>query len=224
MEKRRTRLKAIDKPKPISLAKSLKRLKSSRLWKNCYIKIAVSVLVVLVSIVAFWFCLKVAFKSEYPLLPVEAGNMGPALNIGDLVVVQGVDASEIKAEKLDGDIVVFRRPSNPDELIVQRAVNKTPVDGVWYFRTQNDNSFIPAWWSSGQDFDDTWAGGFHQKFLIGKVVGTIPYLGYVPLYVNVFLRTSWAMFLIVLLLCFVILLKYPSLLKKKLKPKAKALS
>lgn len=98
MEKTRTRLKAIDKPKPISLAKSLKRLKSSRLWKKSYIKIVVLVLLVLTGIIAFWFCLKAALKSEYPLLPIDAGSMKPTLNIGDLIVVQGLsDASEIKA-------------------------------------------------------------------------------------------------------------------------------
>jgi len=188
-------------------------------------KIAISVLVVLTSIVAFWFCLRAAFKSEYPLLPVDAGSMKPVLNVGDLVVVQGLsDVSEIKAEKLDGDIVVFRRPSNPDELIVQRAVNKTLVDGFWYFRTQEDTASSPFWWSEGLNVEDTWGDGyFHQKFLIGKVVGKIPYLGYVPLYVNVFLRSPEAMFLFIVLMFLIILLKYPSLLKKKLKPQAKAL-
>jgi len=203
----------------------LKRLKSSRLWKNCYIKIAISMLVVLSSIIAFWFCLKAALKSEYPLLPVDAGSMNPTLNVGDLVIVQGLsDASEIKAEKPDGDIIVFRRPSNPDELLVQRAINKTLVDGVWYFRTQADNASSPYWVYEGLYAEDTWEGGyFHEKFLIGKVVGKTPYLGYIPLYMNVFLRTPEAMFLLIVLLCLLILLKYPSLLKKKLKPQTKAL-
>jgi len=204
----------------------LKKLKSSRLWKNRYIRIAIVAFLVVMCIVAFWFCLKVALKSEYPLLPVDAGSMKPTLNIGDLIIVQGMsDASEIKAEKPDGDIIVFRRPSNPDAVIIQRAINKTLVDGVWYFRTQEDNASSPAWWNMGQNAEDTWGDGyFHQKFLIGKVVGKIPYLGYVSMCVSAFLRTPEAMFLVIVLLCFVILLKYPSLLKKKLEPKAKTVS
>lgn len=133
------------------------------------------------------------------------------------------EAKLLSQSKSDGDIIVFRRPSNPDELIVQRAINKTLVDGFWYFRTQEDNASSPLAWWSGQNVEDTWEGSFHQKFLIGKVVGTIPYLGYIPLYVSAFLRTPEAMFLVIVLLCFVILLKYPSLLKKKLKPQTKAL-
>lgn len=204
----------------------MKRLKSSKLWKNCYIRIAILLLVVLTSIIAFWSCLKLAWKSEYPLLPIDAGSMKPTLNIGDLIVVQGLlDASEIKVgEKPEGDIIVFRKPSNPDELLVQRAINKTPIDGVWYFRTQEDNASSPYTCSKGQKVEDTWEEGyFHQKFLIGKVVGKIPYLGYIPMYVSAFLRSPEAMFLFIVLMCLIILIKYPSLLKKKLKPQAKAL-
>jgi len=203
----------------------LKRLKLSRLWKNRYIRIVISLLVVLTSIVAFWICLKVALKSEYPLLPIDAGSMEPALNVGDLIVVQGFsDVSEINVgEKPDGDIIVFRKPSNPDELLVQRAINKTLVDDVWYLRTQEDIALSPYSVYGGLNAGDTWGGGFHEKFLIGKVVGKIPYLGYIPLCVSAFLRTPEAMFLFIVLMCLIILIKYPSLLKKRLKPQTKAL-
>jgi len=200
----------------------LKQLKSSRLWKNSYVRAAILVFVVLGSVIAFWFCLKVASKSEYPLLPIDAEGMRPTLNTGDLVVVLGVsDASEIKVgEKSEGDIIVFRRPSNPDELIVQRAINKTLVDDVWYVRTQGDNASSPAWWSKGQNAGDTWGDGlFHEKFLVGKVVGKIPYLGYIPLYVNAFLQTpEVAMFLFIALMFLVILLNIHLRRRKKLKP------
>lgn len=217
--KTRTKPKVAHKSKSIGLAKSLKRPKSSRLWKNRYVKTTILVLLFLSSVIAFWFCLRAAFKSEYPLLSIDVGSMRPTLNIGDLVVVLGLsDASKIRVgEKNEGDIIVFRRPSNPDELVVQRAISKTLVDGVWYFRTQGDNASSPAWWIEGQNAGDTWNGLFHEKFLIGKVVGKIPCLGYVPLYVGAFLRTPVAMFLFVVLVFLVILMKYPSLLKKKAK-------
>jgi len=196
----------------------LKGLKSSRLRKHSYVRTAILGLVVLSSVIVFWFGLRFAFKSEYPLLPIDVGNMRPTLNIGDLVIVLGLsDASEIKVgEKNEGDIIVFRRPSNPDELIVQRAINKTLVDGVWYVRTQGDNASSPAWWSEGQNAGDTWGDGlFHEKFLIGKVVGKIPYLGYIPMCLGAFLRTPAAMFLFIALIFLVILIKYPSLLKRR---------
>jgi len=144
--------------------------------------------------------------------------MRPTLNIGDLVVIQGSsDVSEIKAsEKPQGDIIVFRRPNNPDELIVQRAIDKTLVDSVWYFRTQGDNASSPAWWIAGQNAEDTWGDGlFHEKFLIGKVVGKIPFLGYIPLYVSAILQTPAPMILFIAVILLFVLMKHPSLLKKK---------
>jgi signal peptidase I len=153
--------------------------------------------------------------------------MRPTLNIGDLAIVLGVsDASEIKVgEKTEGDIVVFHRPSNPDALIVQRAINKTLVYGVWYIRTQGDNASSPALWSEGKNAGDTWGDGFfHEKFLIGKVVGNIPYLGYIPMYVSAFLLApEGTMFLFIALMFIVILLKYSSMRRRKLKPQTKAL-
>jgi len=177
------------------------------------------VLIVLGGVVVFWLSLRAALKSEYPLLPIDSESMRPTLNIGDLVVVQGLsNASEIKvAEEPYGDIMVFRRPNSPDVLIVQRAIDKTPVDGVWYIRTQGDNASSPAWWSEGQDAGDTWGDGlFNERFLIGKVVGKIPYIGYIPLYVSAFLQTPAAMIIFIALIFLVVLImRYPSLLKKK---------
>jgi signal peptidase I len=143
--------------------------------------------------------------------------MRPTLNIGDLVVVLGLsNASEINVAGKLGDILVFREPSNPEQLVVQRVIDKTLVNGVYYLRTQGDNATSPTWWSEGQNAEDTWGDGlFHEKFLIGKVVGTIPYLGYIPMSVNTFLQTPVAVFLLIMLILLVILLKYPFLLKKR---------
>lgn len=193
----------------------------SRLWKKRYMRTAFPVLLILGSLVPFWFGLRATFKSDYPLFPIECGSMSPTLNIGDLVVVQGLsNASEIKAnEKTEGDIILFRKPSNPNELIIQRAINKTLINGVWYIRTQGDNEPSPARWSMGQKVEDTWGDGyFHEKFLIGKVVGKIPILGYIPLSVSAFLRTPEAVFLLMVFLLIVVLFKYPSLQKKKVEP------
>jgi len=183
------------------------------------------VLLILGSLVPFWFGLRATFKSDYPLFPIGCGSMSPELNIGDLVIVQGLsNASEVKAaEKPEGDIVLFRKPSNPNEFVIQRAIKKTLVNSVWYIRTQGDNASSPAWWSEGQNPGDTWGDGFlHEKFLIGKVVGKIPLLGYIPLSVSTFLRTPEAVFLLFTFMLIIILLKYPPLQKKKVEPQNKA--
>ena len=174
------------------------------------------------SLVAFWFGLKMVLRAEFPLLSVDSTGMRPALNFGDLVMVQGVlNVSEINAlSALDSNIVVFFEPSEPDVIIMRRAINITFQDNAWYIRTKADENNDPDRWSSGQDAGDTWGDGlFNEKFLIGKVVGKIPYLGYIPLSVSAFLRTPEAIFLLIVLIFLVILLKYPSLLKKKTETK-----
>jgi len=205
----------------------LKGLKSSRLWKNRYVRTAILAIIVMGSLLAFWFGLKIVLRAEVPLLSVDSTGMRPALNFGDLVMVQGVlNVSEINAlSASDGNIVVFFKPSEPDVIIMRRAINITFQDNAWYIRTKADENKDPDRWPSGQNAGDTWGDGlFHEKFLVGKVVGKIPYLGYIPLYVSESLRTPAALFLFIALMFLVILcLKYPSLLKKKVKPQTKAL-
>jgi len=190
------------------------------------VKAAILVIVVIGSLAALWFGLKAALRTEFPLRVVDSIGMRPALNFGDLILVQGVlNVSEIKVGAASkGDILIFFKPSEPNVLIIRRAVNTTFQDNAWYIRTKADENPSPDRWGSGQNPEDTWGDGyFHQKFLVGKVVGKIPLLGYFPLYVGAFLQTPAAMFLFIALMFLVIFLKYPSLLKRKFKPQAKAL-
>jgi len=199
----------------------------SRLTRKRYVKASILVIVVIGSLVVFWFGLRAILRTEFPLLAVDSIGMRPALNFGDLILVQGVlNVSEISAVAApNGDIVIFFEPSEPDVLIIRRAVNITFQDSAWYIRTQADENPSPDRWGSGLNPEDTWGDGyFHQKFLVGKVVGKIPLLGYFPLYVSAFLRTpEGTVFLFISLMLLVISLKYHSLQKKKLKPQAKAL-
>jgi len=184
--------------------------------KSSYWKAAILGVFILISVLAFWFGLGLVLRTNSPLMPVGSTGMEPNLNFGDLILIQGVtNASEINALPLNGDIIVFRKPSEPSTIVIRRAVDKTFNYGVWYFQTQADLNESPDPWGSGQNPEDTWGDGFfHQKFLIGKVVGKIPYLGYLPLYVTELVRNPAAMFLLVALVFLVILIGYSSLLKK----------
>lgn len=199
----------------------MKRSRLLAISRSNYWKAGVFGLLILIGAVAFWFGLGLALRTNSPLMPVDSTAMEPNLNYGDLIAVQGVtNLSEINVPPLNSDIIVFRKPSEPGTIVIRRDVDKTFNDGAWYIRTQADIKGHPDLWGSGLNPEDTWGDGFfHQKFLIGKVVGKIPYLGYFPLYVSEFVRTPAAVFLFIALIFLVILIKYSSLLKK-----AKALS
>ncbi|MFQ6068814.1 MAG: signal peptidase I [Candidatus Bathyarchaeia archaeon] len=187
-----------------------------------YRKLVILGIILLVNVLAFWFGFKACLRTEFPLLPVDSTSMRPALNYGDLIVVQGVtDACEINVASAPyGDIIVFRRPNEPDVLVISRVIDKAFKNGAWYLRTQLDTRNSPDWWLSGLDSEDTWGDRFlHEKFLVGKVVSRIPFMGYVPLYISMFIRNPIAMFLMVVAIFLILSLKYPFLFGKKAKPK-----
>jgi len=177
--------------------------KRTGILKSSYVKTIILAVTVVGSVVAFWFGLRLALGTEYPFLTVASGSMRPTLNIGDLIVVQGIyNFSGVKAElKPNGDVIVFHSPRMEGELIVHRAVDKTQHDGLWFFETEGDaNSGITDVWTG----PDTWNGMISEKLLVGRVIGKVPWLGYVPLYI----RTPLGLAIIVILVVIIIFAEY----------------
>ena len=159
------------------------------MWSNDYFKSLLFLIIVLGFIVTFWFGLRIGLKTEYPLLAVASGSMIPTLNVGDLIVVQGgVTVDDLVAEYNKGDVIVFHKPANPDELIVHRAVERES-DGLI---TKGDANSGP----------DSWR--VYDGNLVGKVVWTVPFLGHIPLFVH----TPTGILIVVLLIVILILLEF----------------
>jgi len=175
------------------------------------VKTVVLIAIIIGGVAAFWFGLRAALGTEYPLLTVASGSMEPTLYRGDLIVVQGIsNFSDVKADLQPyGDIIIFRRPTpqySPD-LIVHRAVQKYQgADGVWYFRTQGDAA--PP---QGVLHPDPWI--IPQTLIVGKLVGKVPWVGYIPL----FIREPLGIMLIVVLFFIIILAEYLPVLFRKQK-------
>jgi signal peptidase len=126
------------------------------------------IVLMLVIVFGFWYGTQLVLNTQYPALAVVSTSMLPTLNVGDVIIVQGLPATQIKA----GDVVVFRSPYEPDKRIVHRAVKiETGADGYWII-THGDNNPI------GSD------ERFHESYLIGKVIARIPYVGNFPLFIN----------------------------------------
>lgn len=105
---------------------------------------------------------------ETPFVVVASGSMTPTLNVGDILVVQGVDP-----ESLDvGDIIVFRPPPPYWRGIpwVHRIIEKkVRDDGAIFFKTKGDANQAPdPFWISADN-------------VIGKVFLRIPYIGLLSL-------------------------------------------
>lgn len=148
-----------------AIRKSLSYVTRNELAKTA----AVLALVVLAEYAVF-FGLRVAFRTEYlPFHPVSSGSMVPTLNVGDLIVVRGVEPQLVNV----GDIIVFHSPRDHDMLIVHRVVGINNQAGRLYFETKGDNN--PA--------KDSWSPypGVPETHLVGVVIGKVAYLGYMIL-------------------------------------------
>ena len=124
-----------------------------------------------------YFILQISFNTESPIVVVVSGSMEPQIHEGDLLFVMGIDAEDIKngtAEDKDGDIIVFNAqwPSAPLEPIVHRVIGKYFIGDKWYFETKGDANAIPD-----QDLTS-------EDDIIGVVVGGIPYIGWVKIFLT----------------------------------------
>lgn len=191
------------------MKKSLTWSKLSKALKNSYVKLAILSVIFLGGVFAFWFGVRAALRTEYPLLVVASTSMVPTLDVSDIIIVQGTNPLDIKAAPdLEGDIIVFYKPTDWDTRIVHRAIKKIVNDDGVYFQTQGDNNAGPDRWFGPY----TWNEMISEKLLLGKVTGVIPIIGNVPL----FIRTPLGMFVIVFLYILVLLVEFiPELLGKQ---------
>ncbi|MCK5299548.1 MAG: signal peptidase I [Candidatus Aenigmarchaeota archaeon] len=122
-----------------------------------------------------------ALHTDKPVLTVVSGSMEPTLMIGDLIVVKGVDPSDIEK----GDIIVFDTDGFINKLVVHRvyevleAENVDELSGekhiVYSFRTKGDNVVTNS-------HVDPWI--IHEKNVYGVNIIRIPYLGYPRIMLN----------------------------------------
>ena len=122
--------------------------------------------IVVIAVIVIWIGLQAAFGTQNPFYVVASGSMIPALEVYDIIVIQGHEPFE---EVLVGDIIVFDRPSDHNRVIVHRVesiLNEDPFT----VRTQGDAnpSFI-----RGTDYPIT------EEEYIGKVAYVIPQVGYI---------------------------------------------
>jgi len=104
-----------------------------------------------------------------PLVVVKSGSMRPVIEVGDILVISGVDYDSIKASPDNGDIIIYN-VWGYETPIIHRAIAKTPAGII----TKGDaNRDIDPWSPVTKDQ------------IIGKWTGIkIPYwtgLGYLAL-------------------------------------------
>jgi len=117
--------------------------------------------VFIVFILLLLFCIILpTMQGSMHLLTVLSGSMNPEMNPGDVVVSTYTNPEEIQIN----DIITFAFVDNPKKCITHRVINITNEG----FQTKGD---------ANEDPDQRTV---QSSEVIGKVVLTIPYIGYLP--------------------------------------------
>jgi len=95
------------------------------------------VLTVILVLLAFNEGLKLVTGTGVPLAIVEGYSMWPTYDNGDILLIVGVDPSDLKV----GDVIIYKKYDGT--LVVHRIVDKSYMDGKWVFRTKGDNNSYP---------------------------------------------------------------------------------
>jgi signal peptidase I len=185
-------------------------LKNKNLLKNDYFQTVVVVLLTVGVVFGFWFGSQIAFNTEIPpALAVVSGSMSipfadgsrdgwlhpfdRTLQVGDIIVIQGVDPKDLKTDYPNSDVIVFHRPDNPDELIVHRIVASTTIDGKLYFYTKGDGNPSHYWPEVPKPYEyDPWyssnasipQGAVSQDLVVGKFVMRVPWIGHLAMFMH----------------------------------------
>lgn len=186
--------------------------KLRKLWKNNYFQMAVSVGLIILVVAGIFFGAKLVLSTDYPFLTVESGSMcvpygglcdgwshpfDRTLHVGDVIVVQGVNPADLNV----GDIIVFHSPFGGSDLIVHRIIAIENVTGTLKFITKGDGNNDP----------DSWLP-FPASLVVGKVIGRIPWIGLITLFMK---ENSWGILLIILLMIIVLIIEFIIPLTKK---------
>ncbi len=132
--------------------------------------------------------LRVALHSDSPLMVVSSGSMIPTLNVGDIIIVRGVDPHIVTV----GTIIIFHSPYEWDMPIVHRVIAVLNDGGQLFFETKGDNNQVQDGWK------------VPAANLIGIYVLKIPYIGLISLE----LRGPLGVTLIILLVALIIAVEY----------------
>ena len=129
------------------------------------------VVIIVVAIAVIWLGLQAVFGTANPFYVVSSGSMIPALEVYDVIVVEGNTPFE-DIEK--GDIIVFYSPKlyeqGKERVIVHRVSLDMSTDAQKIVRTKGDANPSSI---AGTDYPIT------EKEYLGQVEYVIPQVGYI---------------------------------------------
>jgi signal peptidase I len=132
--------------------------------------------------------MRLTLHTESPLMVVSSGSMVPVLNVGDIIVVRGVNPQTVTV----GTIIIFHSPYEYDMPIVHRVIAVVNDGGSLFFETKGDHNGVQDGWR------------VPAENLMGIYVMKVPYIGLISLE----LRGPLGVTLIILLIALIVFVEY----------------
>jgi len=160
-------------------------------------KLIINVLTIaipILSVIAIYFALRITLATITPFLAVASGSMRPALEIGDLVIIQGVPATSIHEE----DIIAFESPQEYGQGNATRIWPFTVCTLHRVVKTQSLDNGTILFTTKGDDNDSIDPEPVPHHRIHGQVIYRVPYLGYLILDPTVTITVAVIILIIVL--------------------------
>jgi len=180
--------------KPSSLTKKLKSL-----WKNPTARVTILIIILFTATYGGVEVLRIGLQTESPLMVVSSGSMIPYLNVGDIILVRGVDPRTVTV----GTVIIFHSPADYEMPIVHRVIRIDNDSGQIFFETKGDNNWVQDGWK------------VPSQNLMGIYVAKVPYIGLLSLE----LRGPPGIAVIILLVALIIAIEYNESKPKSAKSK-----
>lgn len=205
-----------------------------KLWKNDYFKTAIAIALIVAIIFGFFFGLQLALDTPVPVRVVESGSMcvpygsgcdgwtslmhpfEQTLHKGDILIIQGVKAEDLKTDYPNSDIIIYKNPRGVTP-IVHRIVSSQNISGTLYFKTKGDGNG-PILWPDVPNYYDNIpdANGVPEDLIEGKVIMRIPWFGWITLFMR---NNQWGLPIVITLIILLIIIEFViPILREKKKP------
>lgn len=171
--------------------------KTARAFKNPTVRVLILIIILFAATYGGVEVMRLALHTDSPLMVVSSGSMVPVLNIGDIIIVRGIDPHDVTV----GTIIIFHSPYEYDMPIVHRVIAVLNDGGTIFFETRGDHNGIQDGWR------------VPAENLMGVYVAKIPYVGLISLE----LRGPLGITLIILLIALIVLVEYRESKSKKRK-------
>ncbi|MBI4163894.1 MAG: signal peptidase I [Candidatus Aenigmarchaeota archaeon] len=160
---------------------------TSKKLKNADTKSTIIYILVGILLAVFVFFGSGAMLStSTPIVAVESNSMQPTFSRGDILIIKGASAEEIK----QGDIIVFFAPERGAP-IVHRVVTRN-ADGTFQTKGDANGGQLP------------YEKNIQASQILGKEILILPLLGWVKIFITeTVLPNAWVLIVVVVIVVFI---------------------